>query len=102
MRRIRFILCIAVFASIFCFAEQQSRPEKWAKPIKLAGVPNFHKVSDTLYRSEQPTAEGMQNLKAMGIETIINLRSYNTDRAEIGETGLAYEHIYMKAWHPRG
>jgi protein tyrosine phosphatase (PTP) superfamily phosphohydrolase (DUF442 family) len=42
----------------------------------------------------------MKNLKMMGIETVVNLRSFHSDRDEIGETGLAYEHIYMKAWHP--
>jgi protein tyrosine/serine phosphatase len=77
-----------------------NRPAHWAKPIQMEGVPNLHKVSDTLYRSAQPSAEGMKKLKAMGIETVVNLRSFHSDRDEIGETGLAYEHISMKAWHP--
>ena len=76
------------------------RPVSWAQPIKLEGVPNLHKVSDNLYRSAQPTAQGMENLKELGIETVINLRSFHSDRDEIGNTGLEYEHIYMKAWHP--
>ena len=42
----------------------------------------------------------MQNLKKKGIETIVNLRSFHSDRDEIGSTGLGYEHIYVKAWHP--
>ena len=42
----------------------------------------------------------MQNLKQMRIKTIINLRSFHSDRDEIGETGLVYKHIFMKAWHP--
>lgn len=74
-------------------------PKKWAQPIKLAGVPNLHRVTQDLYRSAQPTAEGMRNIKKIGIKTIVNLRSFHSDRDEIGETGLAYEHIYMKAWH---
>jgi len=77
-----------------------NRPVSWAQPIKLDGVPNLHKVSDSLYRSAQPTLQGMQNLKRMGIETIVNLRSFHSDRDEIADTGLGYEHIYMKAWHP--
>ncbi len=76
------------------------RPASWAQPVKLDGVPNLHKVSDTLYRSAQPTALGMKNLKQMGIITVVNLRSFHSDRKEIGKTGLEYEHIYMKAWHP--
>jgi protein tyrosine/serine phosphatase len=77
-----------------------NRPVSWAQPIKLDGIPNLHKVSDSLYRSAQPALQGMQNLKRMGIETIVNLRSFHSDRDEIADTGLGYEHIYMKAWHP--
>jgi len=76
------------------------RPEHWAKPMEMKGVPNLHKVSETLYRSAQPSVEGLKNLKAMGIETLINLRSFHSDHDEIGDAGLAYEHIYMKTWHP--
>ena len=79
---------------------QPNRPPHWAQPIQMKGVPNLHKVSDTLYRSAQPSAEGMRNLRAIGVETIVNLRSFHSDRHEIGDTGLAYEHIYMTAWHP--
>ncbi|MGI5868853.1 MAG: fused DSP-PTPase phosphatase/NAD kinase-like protein [Kiritimatiellia bacterium] len=77
-----------------------ARPASWARPIALEGVPNLHQVSANLYRSAQPSALGMKNLKAKGIETIVNLRSFHSDRDEIGGTGLGYEHIYMKAWHP--
>ena len=77
-----------------------TRPQNWAVTIKKAGLPNFHQVSDNLYRSAQPSAEGMQAAKEMGISTVVNLRSFHSDRDEIGDTGLAYEHIYMKAWNP--
>ena len=77
-----------------------SRKENWAERVELAGVPNLHKVSEDVYRGAQPTAEGMQQLRKLGVRTIINLRSFHSDRDEIGETGLGYEHIYMKTWHP--
>ena len=91
-----------VVLSMACGAQtsQANRPSHWAKPMQMKGVPNLHKVSDALYRSAQPSVEGMNNLKTMGIETVVNLRSFHSDREEIGDTGLAYEHIYMKAWHP--
>ena len=78
----------------------EERPATWATPLALAGAPNLHRVDDTLYRSAQPTAEGMQNLRKQGVTTVVNLRSFSSDRDEIGSTGLAYEHLYMKAWHP--
>jgi protein tyrosine/serine phosphatase len=42
----------------------------------------------------------MQQLKTMGVKTVINLRSFNSDGDKLGNTGLEYEHICMKAWHP--
>jgi tyrosine-protein phosphatase SIW14 len=36
----------------------------------------------------------------MGITTVVSLRDSHSDREKIRDTGLAYEHIYVKAWHP--
>ncbi len=105
-KNVKLIAAISIFALVLLNAAYgaetppANRPAHWAKPVQVNGVPNLHKVSDTLYRSAQPSAEGMKTLKAMGIETIVNLRSFHSDRDEIGDTGSAYEHIYMKAWHP--
>lgn len=76
------------------------RTEAWAQPLALPGVPNLHRVTDDLYRSAQPTAEGMAHLEQFGIKTIINLRSLHSDSDEIGHTPLDYVHIPMYAWHP--
>jgi len=77
-----------------------SGASKWAERLKLPGVPNFHKVSENLYRGAQPTSEGMQQLEKLGIKTVISLRSFHSDRGEMEGTVLAYEHIFMKTWHP--
>ena len=80
--------------------EDKGFKDNWSKIIKdKEGLTNFRKVSDVLYRGAQPTAEGMKNLKAMGVETVLNLRSFHSDRDEIGDTGLGYEHLYTKTWH---
>ncbi len=73
---------------------------EWATPIEREGLPNLHKVSEDLYRGAQPTAEGMKELKKLGIKTVINLRAFHSDRDEIGDTELDYVHIRMTAWHP--
>ena len=75
------------------------RPERWAKPVARAGLPNLHRVSDAYYRGAQPTAEGMRELERLGVKTVVNLRAVNSDRDELGDAGLAYEHISFKAWH---
>ncbi len=72
---------------------------RWAEPLSRPGLPNLHKVSDDLYRGAQPTAEGMEQLDALGIKTIISLRSADTDRKILHTTGPTYEHIPMVAWH---
>lgn len=66
----------------------------------LPGLPNFAQVSEGLYRGAQPTAEGMRNLAELGIKTVVNLRSFHSDRDELRGTGLRYAHIECKAWHP--
>ncbi len=81
-------------------AEQAAR-KKWAEPLELPGLPNLHKVSENLYRGAQPTAEGMKQLEKMGIKTVVNLRSGHSDRDEIKDTGLSYEHINMTTWNPK-
>jgi protein-tyrosine phosphatase len=74
--------------------------DKWSAIIKeKKGLTNFRKVNSTLYRGAQPTAEGMKTLKAMGVKTILNLRSFHSDRDEIGSTKLNYVHLYTKTWH---
>jgi len=75
------------------------RPAAWATSLSAPGLPNFHKVTDDLYRGAQPTAEGMRELAKMGIKTVINLRAGHSDRDEIEGTGLDYIHISAKPWH---
>jgi tyrosine-protein phosphatase SIW14 len=71
----------------------------WAQKMDLAGVPNLHKVSDDLYRGAQPSEEGIRQLKALGIKTLINLRAFHSDRDEIGETNdIDYKHIATQPW----
>jgi len=92
------IICVSIvglaIVSVHAFQSNNSdkisttRPSNWAEPITLAGVPNLHKVTDNLYRSAQPTAEGMANLAELGIKTVINLRDNHSDKDEIGDLPL--------------
>jgi protein tyrosine/serine phosphatase len=75
------------------------RPANWAEPITLEGVPNLHRLTPTLYRSEQPTALGMKNLEKLGIRTVINLRAFNDDLDEIRGTALRAVHVPVFTWH---
>jgi protein tyrosine phosphatase (PTP) superfamily phosphohydrolase (DUF442 family) len=62
-------------------------------------VGNFAKVSEGLYRGEQPTAEGFVTLKKMGVRTVVNLRTSGGDRDLLRGTGLCYAHVPSRAWN---
>lgn len=94
------MIVIAIYVAMVVTEETVlvPRPESWGQPVEIEGVNNLYKLSDDLYRSGQPTAEGMANLEEMGIKTVVNLRLLNSDRDEIQGTDLAYVHIRMEAW----
>jgi len=71
---------------------------QWAEPMQVQGLPNLHKVSHTLYRGAQPTAEGLQELQKLGVRTVIDLRESNGNQAKMAELGLTYKHIPMTAF----
>ena len=71
----------------------------WAVAMTRPGLPNLHKVSATLYRGAQPTANGFAELKKMGIKTVVCLRKLHSDKELLGSNGLAYVAIPMNTWH---
>ncbi len=80
--------------------QAEQRGARWAQPVDLPGVPNLFRVSDGLYRGAQPSYEGFRNLERIGVKTIVNLRSFHSDRDDLEGTDLDYEHMTMKSWHP--
>jgi protein tyrosine/serine phosphatase len=62
---------------------------------RYAELSNFHRVNERLYRGAQPKEGGVRRLKALGIETIINLRGPNDlTRAEAAEAQALGIHYY--------
>jgi protein tyrosine phosphatase (PTP) superfamily phosphohydrolase (DUF442 family) len=79
--------------------EETARPPSWAEPLPgRPGLPNLHRVSDALYRGAQPEREGFAELKALGIRTVIDLRTFHNEKEHCAEQGLAYVRIPMQAW----
>ena len=95
-----FIRALAAFLLLVAFAAPcaWARNPDWAQAVKLAGVPNLHRVTDDLYRGAQPTEEGFKNLERLGIKTVINLRSLHAD--DLRGTSLKGIRIRMEAWDP--
>jgi protein tyrosine/serine phosphatase len=75
------------------------RDTNWAVKVEQAGLPNLHRVTTNLYRSAQPTAEGLKAAEKLGIKTVINLRAFHSDKDEVESTTLKTERIRFNTWH---
>jgi protein tyrosine phosphatase (PTP) superfamily phosphohydrolase (DUF442 family) len=93
--------CLLLAIAGYARSEESAdaRPASWAQPLQETGIPNLFKVSDSLYRSAQPTDEALRNMRHLGIVTVVNLRAFHSDRDELDPV-LGYEDIHMKSWHP--
>src|ERR1051326_1878654 len=73
-----------------------------AEKLKIAGVPNAGKSSDTLYRGAQPTSQGLAELKKLGVTTIVDLRGnrgpITQERTRAEALGLRFVDIPMSGW----
>lgn len=79
-------------------APSPPRDPAWAEPVEAPGLPNLHRVSERLYRSAQPTAEGMRSAEALGIKTIINLRGFHSDDELAPGVGLNLVRHKIHTW----
>ena len=77
-----------------------------AEKLKLAGVHNAGKVSDALLRGAQPSAQGLAELKKLGVTTIIDLRGNRGpvawERAQAESLGMRFINIPVLGWSPPG
>lgn len=89
------VVALLVFAAA---ASGEERPARWAEPIAVDGAPNLHKVSEVLYRSAQPSAAGMKGVEALGVKTVLSLRSFHSDRREARGTTLALVRVRFDTW----
>lgn len=80
--------------------KKEARPAHWAVPLERDGLSNFYKVTDTLYRGAQPDKAGIDELKKIGIKTIINLRLSNTDGEIIADSGFKYYFLPVNTLSP--
>jgi protein tyrosine/serine phosphatase len=79
--------------------EPQVRPVNWATKLERPGLSNFYEVTTNLYRGAQPTVQGMTELKAMGIKTVLNLRSFHSDTHLVSSGEFKLARLHMKPWH---
>ena len=92
IRHFLVLLCLAAAASA-------ERPAQWATPESAPGVGNLHRVTPLIWRSAQPTAEGLREMERRGVNTVINLRHNHDDADEADGTKLRLVRVKMNTWH---
>jgi tyrosine-protein phosphatase OCA1 len=67
--------------------------------LKTAGVPNFGKLNDHIWRSGQPTRAGYSLLVSQGLKTVVNLREEFPQDKDLIPQGVQYIYIPIKDEH---
>lgn len=73
------------------------RNPRWAALIDPQG--NFYRITDHLYRSEQPLKASATQLHELGIRTVISFRAFHSDEKVLRHTGITLKRIPMHTWH---
>jgi len=64
----------------------------------LPGLANVGRLTNGIFRGAQPKPEGYATLKAMGVRTVINLRTCHGERKAVEAAGMRYVEIPMSFW----
>ncbi len=97
MKKVSLIIAVIITVCLDLTAGPRVRPAEWASPVIESNLSNFYKVSDKVYRSEQPDSKAFKELAVLGITTVLNLRNYHTDNDEGKNTKIKLYHIKMNA-----
>jgi len=78
-----------------------------AEKIQISGIANAGKVDSFLYRGGQPNEEGIQQLKKLGIDTVVDLRGerrsvMEKERKHAASLGIHVVNIAGNGWSPPG
>lgn len=99
-RRLLITIAFSFAMAVKAHADTNAINRRAAVRIEKPGLPNFHRISDRLYRSAQPTEEGLKELRRAGFKTVVNLRAFHTESRPLSVLGIRQEHIFFKTWHP--
>lgn len=99
MKKNIFRTYVAVLAAIFSFAiftQAQTSPSSFPG-VKIG---NFGQIDEHYYRGAQPLPDDYASLKALGVNTVVDLRNDPTDYEKIDaeKAGMKYVNIPMSGW----
>ena len=100
LRSFRIVICIVLVGiGASPQATIPGRPEhKMARRLTAQGVANLAEVTPHLYRGAQPERGGLESLKKMGIDTVIDLRLTGADKEGKDARKLGMELVALP-WH---
>jgi len=107
----RSLVFLFLFSALLLSAQEQKNssttisPLPFGEKLKLPGVHNAGKIDDSLFRGAQPHSEGIEQLKRLGITTIVDLRGEGRDqiereRKQTESLGMRFVNIPVSGWSP--
>lgn len=81
-------------------AEPNSTARQWAAAVDVSRPQRLYKVSDELYRGGRVSRAGAEQLRRLGVNTVVSLRYVKRDSRYIEAAGINYVQIRFKTWEP--
>ena len=114
MKRFRFLLFLVffLFAPLLLCAQQPPLPappsemhSAYGEKLRIPFIPNSGRVNDHFYRGAQPKADGLAELKKLGISTVVDLRLEDPakilwERQQVEALGMRFVNIPVNEWSP--
>lgn len=95
--KFQYIFLTILFIISCCSPDKANYAGSPAKKVQIGSLDNMYMLSDSVYRSEQPTANDFSEIYSYGIRSVLNLRESNTDDELIKGTALNLYKVQMNA-----
>lgn len=92
------LLTIALYAGLLPTQQAEVGHPSGAAILPTNGIPNFAEVTPHLYRGGQPSDAAFTDLKKMGIDIVVDMRSGNRKHEKQVVTKLGMHYVQI-SWH---
>jgi protein tyrosine phosphatase (PTP) superfamily phosphohydrolase (DUF442 family) len=103
------MLCVLFASATPVLHSETSHPHpsatssSYGEKLVVPGIHNFGKIDDQLYRGAQPSDGSLEQLKKLGITTIVDLRRENPsernhEKREAESIGIQFVTIPVRGW----
>ncbi len=89
----RFVQKIKKKIARFFFLTLERLSVPFERYLLGGSLPNGYRLHETLYRGGQPGLKGFQYLKSLGIKTVVNLRSFESNLPYHNKIDLEFLHL---------